>query len=97
MEIFYFIVSILLALSITKMWSDSDIFRPIRNYISDVPAIRKPFLCPKCMSFWFAVLVALVIYNPFSVMFNVPIILSHACFGLIVHYIACFLIDHNLF
>lgn len=96
-SIFLFLLILLLSISITKMWSDSDIFLPIRNFISDVKWLRKPFLCAKCMSFWFGFFVSLFVYDPFSVHFDMPIVFSQICFGLITHYITCFLIDHNSF
>lgn len=88
---------LLLSLAINKMWSDSDIFRPLRNFFSDYKYLRKPFLCSKCMSFWFGFICSLLVFDPFFVIFNVPVGFSNACFGLICHHITCFLVDKNLF
>lgn len=84
------------ALALTKMWSDSDIFQPVRNKLSDYKYLRKPWLCAKCMSFWMGVLSAILIGDPFH-QFGVVIGVSTAFCGLVSHLITCLLIDKEIF
>lgn len=84
------------ALALTKMWSDSDIFQPVRNKFSDYKYLRKPWLCAKCMSFWMGVLSAVLIGDPFHQL-GVVIGVSTAFCGLVSHLITCILIDKEIF
>ena len=84
------------SLSLTKMWADSDIFTPVRNKMADYPWLRKPWLCAKCMSFWFGVLSAVLIGDPFH-QIGVTIGVSTAFCGLVTHLIVCILSDKEIF
>jgi len=84
------------ALAITKMWSDSDIFRPVRNKMADYKWLRKPWLCSKCMSFWTGCVASLLIGDPFyqmGVWFGVSTIFC----GLTSHLITSILVDKEIF
>jgi hypothetical protein len=84
------------ALALTKMWDDSDIFRPVRNRMADYKWLHKPFLCAKCMSFWMGIISALLIGDPFLQMGTV-IGVSTAFCGLTSHLLTCFLISKEIF
>jgi hypothetical protein len=70
------------------MWSFSDIFRNIRNFVSKIPYIKKPLICPECCSFWVGILTSLL-YNPIVINYN--FILSNIICGLITHLVASFI------
>lgn len=87
MIFFEFLLYILLALSVSFVWSFAEIFLPTRNFIAKLPYIRKPLLCPECCSFWIGLLVSFI-YNP---LFQELHIFSFFFAGLSVHLIASFL------
>ena len=78
---------IILGLSVSFMWSFSEIFRPIRNFVAKIPYIKKPLICPECSSFWMGLLVSFF-YNPLLLTLG---FLSYLFCGLLVHLFACFL------
>lgn len=80
-------VYIILSLSLSFVWSFSEIFSPVRNFIAKIPYIRKPLLCPECSSFWVG-LATCFFYNP---LFNILGYFSFPFSGLVVHLFACFL------
>ena len=71
------------------MYSFSDIFLPIRNYISKIPYIRIPFLCPECSSFWFGLFTSFL-YNPIILDYSLPVITNLFC-GLTTHLFASYI------
>lgn len=75
------------------MWSFSDIFKPIRNFIAKIPYIRKPFICPECFSFWIGLLVSFL-YNPIIINYN--LFIPNIICGLITHFFAS-IIYKNIF
>lgn len=78
-----------ISLSFSYMWSFSDIFKSVRNFISKIPYIRRPLICPECSSFWTGLLCSFL-YNP--IMLDIKIIgISNIICGLITHLVACFL------
>ena len=86
--LFFEILSYLLvSLSLSFMWSFSEIFRPVRNFIARIPYIRRPLICPECSSFWVG-LAASFLFNPLILVFG---FLSYPICGLITHLAACFL------
>ena len=85
-NLLYFIC---LSLSVSYMYSFSDIFKPIRNFISKIPYIRKPLLCPECASFWFGFIISFI-YNPIFLDINIFLIKNLFC-GLITHLFASIL------
>jgi hypothetical protein len=87
MIFFEFLTYLILSLSLSFMWSFSEIFAPIRNFIAKIPYIRKPFLCPQCSSFWFGIITSLL-YNPLFTLFGYA---SNIFCGLSAHLVACFL------
>ena len=87
MIFFELLTYVVLSISVSFMWSFSEIFSPVRNFIAKIPYIRKPFLCPECSSFWVGVLTSFI-YNPLFVLLGHT---SYAFCGLTVHLVACFL------
>jgi hypothetical protein len=87
MIFFELLTYVVLSISVSFMWSFSEIFSPIRNFIAKIPYVRKPFLCPECSSFWMGILTSLF-YNP---LFNTLGFVSYPFCGLLVHLFACFL------
>jgi hypothetical protein len=81
-----------ISISISYVWSFSDIFRPIRNKISRFK-LSKPLICPECCSFWIGLLSSFI-YNPFIININLIIITNILC-GLVTHLFACFLYKSN--
>jgi len=71
------------------MYSFSEIFKPIRNKISYIPYIRRPFLCPECSSFWFGLMCSFL-YNPIKLDVEVPLLTNIFC-GLVTHLLASFI------
>lgn len=88
------ILFLLISLSISVMWSFSEIFRPIRNIISRIPYIRKPLICPECSSFWIG-FTSSFLYNPIQNDINFFIVSNVLC-GLITHLFAFFLYKKNI-
>jgi hypothetical protein len=84
------------ALALTKMWADSEIFRPVRNKMADYKWLHKPWLCSKCMSFWMGGLAAVIIGDPFHQL-GVMIGVSTVLCGLVSHLITCILVDKEIF
>jgi hypothetical protein len=82
------LVFLLISVSIAYMWSNAEIFLPLRNRISRIPYIRKPFICPECFSFWAGIIASLV-YNPFIGV--IPIVINNITCGLITHLVTCIL------
>ena len=89
MYFFNLLYFVCLSLSVSYMYSFSEIFKPIRNKLSYIPYIRKPLSCPECSSFWFGLLVSFL-YNPIFLNITVPFLTNLFC-GLIAHLFACFL------
>jgi hypothetical protein len=83
-------VFLLMSLSLSQMFSFSEVFLPIRNFIVKIPYIRKPLLCPECCSFWMGILTS-AMFNPFFDMFDAYHILSTLFCGLVTHLAACYL------
>jgi len=86
LNLLYFVC---LSLSVSYMYSFSEIFKPVRNFISCVPYVRKLLLCPECSSFWFGLFVSLL-YNPIVLDFSFPFLTNIFC-GLVTHLFAAFL------
>ena len=80
-------VYVILSLSLSFVWSFSEIFSPVRNFVAKIPYIRKPLLCPECSSFWVGLFTTLF-YNP---LFDLLNYFSYFFCGLVVHLFACFL------
>jgi hypothetical protein len=78
---------LILALSVSFMWSFSEIFSPVRNFVAKIPYIRKPLICPECSSFWMGLLTSFF-YNPLIEVVGIP---SFAFCGLATHLFACFI------
>ena len=81
-------------MSVSYMYSFSDIFLPVRNLIARIPYIRRPLLCPECSSFWFGLGVSFL-YNPLIVDVNIPY-LTNIFGGLATHIIACWLYRNEI-
>jgi hypothetical protein len=71
------------------MWSFSEIFTPIRNFVSRIPYLRRPLICPECSSFWVGVFSS-ILYNPIVLDFDYILISNILC-GLITHLFCFFL------
>lgn len=91
LELIYFLF---LSLSVSIMWNFSEIFKPIRNIVSRIPYLRRPFLCPECSSFWFGFFVSFL-YNPIKLDFSFFIVTNLFC-GLCSHSIAFFIFRKNV-
>lgn len=65
MNIYDLFIFSLISISIIHLWNCSEFFSFIRNYIKNYFFIKKPFLCVKCNSFWFGLLLGFFI-NPFN-------------------------------
>lgn len=87
MIFFELLTYIILSLGVSFVWSFSDIFIPIRNFVAKIPYIRRPLLCPECSSFWIGLFTALF-YNPLY--YNLGLFSFIFC-GLSTHFFACFL------
>ena len=85
--LFDFLLYLLLSLSVSFMWSFSEIFSPVRNLVARIPYIRRPLICPECSSFWMGVLTSLF-FNPILGALGV---FSFAFCGLATHLFACYL------
>jgi hypothetical protein len=95
-ETLYFV---LLSLSLTAMWSFSEIFTIPRHLISRIPYIRRPLSCPECSSFWFGLMLSFI-YNPICFDHPIPFLANIFC-GLVSYLFSHFLlmkknIDNNL-
>ena len=89
MYFFNLLYFILLSLSVSYMYSFSDIFKFVRNKISYIPYIRRPLSCPECASFWFGLLVSFL-YNPVHLSLDFPLLSNIFC-GLVTHLFASFI------
>jgi hypothetical protein len=78
---------LIFSLSISFIWSFTEIFMPVRNFVAKIPYIRRPLLCPECCSFWVGLLVAFI-FNPFL---NQIGFISYILLGASTHLFACFL------
>jgi hypothetical protein len=87
-DLLYFLC---ISLSISTMWSFSEIFAPLRNIVSRIPYIRKPLICPECASFWIGVF-ASFIYNPIKLNLDFYILSNLIC-GLVTYLFAHFFYD----
>lgn len=84
LNLLYFLA---ISLSFSVMWSFSKILSPFRNFISRIPYIRRPLICPECSSFWVGLMCSFI-YNPIYIDLNFPILTNIIC-GLITH-LCCF-------
>jgi hypothetical protein len=87
MLFFDILAYIVLSISVSFMWSFSEIFSSVRNLVARIPYIRRPLICPECSSFWMGFLVSFL-YNPLFLDLG---ILSYPFCGLVTHLFACFL------
>lgn len=94
MILFDLVYYIFISLSVSYMYSFSDIFLPVRNMIARIPYIRRPLLCPECSSFWFGLCVSFM-YNPVVIDITIPYLTNIIC-GLITHLVACILYKNEL-
>jgi len=86
MIFFELLTYVILGLSVSFMWSFSEIFSPVRNLVARIPYIRRPLICPECSSFWMGILVSLF-YNPLFLLLG---FYSYPFCGLVVHLFACY-------
>jgi hypothetical protein len=89
MILFELIFFLCISLSFSVMWSFSFIFSPIRNIVSKIPYISKPFLCPECASFWIGFFVSFL-YNPIEIKVDILIVSNIIC-GLVTHLFSFFI------
>ena len=76
-----------MSLGVAYMYSFSEIFLPVRNFIARIPYVRRPLLCPECSSFWFGLGVSFL-YNPIVLDVTLPYVANVMC-GLVTHLFAC--------
>jgi hypothetical protein len=85
-ELAYFII---ITLSISHIWSFSEVFLPFRKIVSKIPYIKKPLLCPECCSFWVGFLFSFL-YNPIILNYNfyyITNVIAGICVYFFAHYI----------
>lgn len=58
-----FLVYLITSLGLCYAWSDTEVSRPLRNFVARIPYIRAPLLCHECSSFWIGLLLSAFI-NP---------------------------------
>jgi len=75
-----------ISLSTSYMWSFSTIFKPVRLFVSKIPFINVPLLCPECSAFWIGAAVSFL-YNPILIVIAVPLLSNIIC-GLITYFFA---------
>jgi hypothetical protein len=63
--------------------------------MADYPMLRKPWLCPKCMSFWFGVVCSILICDPFYEIGAYYVVSNIFC-GLVTHFVTCILVDKEI-
>ena len=78
---------VILSLSVSYMYSFSEIFLSVRNSIARIPYVRGPLLCPECSSFWFGLGMSFL-YNPIILDVTIPYATNLMC-GLVTHLFAC--------
>jgi hypothetical protein len=78
-----------ISISFAYMWSFTEIFIPVRNFVAKIPYVRRPLLCPECSSFWIGLFVSFI-YNPIILDMNI-LFLTNICCGLVTHLFACIL------
>jgi hypothetical protein len=84
---------LLISISISTMWSFSEIFRNFRNISSRIPYIKKMLLCPECSSFWVGLFTSFL-YNPINLDVDFYMLSNIIC-GLITYLFAHFLYKKN--
>jgi hypothetical protein len=84
-------IYILITVGCSCLWSLSDIFIPVRNYVAkNFPNLfKKMLLCMECSSFWIGFFIAFLI-NPFPNYFVyklevMNILISSICGGIITY------------
>ena len=92
------ILFLLIAIGFSCMWSLSGILLPVRIFISKIPFIRVPLLCPECCSFWIAIVLSLL-WNPFSgsnMGLVSYIVISNITLGVLTHLLANIVYNHEI-
>jgi len=85
---------LLIAISVSQLWSNSKICGYIRRkVVLNIPLIRDALLCAVCASFWVGVFVSLF-FNPFIGL--LPFIASNAAAGVINYAICGILFKNNI-
>ena len=79
------IVFLLVAISLSQLWSHSKVFFPIRKFLTRIPIIRDALLCPPCASFWVALSFSFIL-NP--LVFILPILISNISLA-VINYAIC--------
>lgn len=65
---FDFLVIVLSALTLHRLWNYENFTKPLRTWVQSIPYLRKPAGCPACNAFWIGGLaVALWAFTPFEV------------------------------
>lgn len=87
----YLFIYILITVGCSCLWSLSDIFMPVRNYVAKhfPNPLKKMLLCMECSSFWIGFLIGFII-NPLPEYFVyrsyiVQMVLSAICGGIITY------------
>jgi hypothetical protein len=65
MTAFDFLIIVLSALSIHRLWNYENFTKPLRMWVRSIPYLRKPAGCPACNAFWISGIAVLVwMYAP---------------------------------
>lgn len=80
----YLIIYLLITIGCSCLWSLSDIFMPLRNFVAKyIPnPLKKMLLCMECSSFWIGLTLGFIF--PFLINFN---IFLQSLFGGIITYL----------
>lgn len=87
------IVFLLLSIGTSHLWSHSDIFSPVRNFIALKfhPFFSRLFLCPECSAFWIGIAISFC-FNPLAGVLVYKVHwLSHVFCGVITYLFASLL------
>lgn len=87
---------VIIGLSLSHMWSHSAVLARVRFWVTKIPYIRVPLLCPECCSFWIGFGLSFL-FNPFlglSIL-GLPV-LSNVLLGLVLHLFASPLYGHDI-
>lgn len=79
-------IYIIITVGLSSIWSLSDIFLPVRNFVAKhfPKPIRKLLLCMECSSFWIGILTSLFIFPITIPTYNYPL-LNNICLGIITY------------
>jgi hypothetical protein len=84
MVLFSVVYFVWICISLSYLWSFSEILKPCRIAALKIPLIKKPLECPECTSFWIGVLFSFL-YNPIILNVNLPLCSNVIC-GVVAYF-----------